>query len=392
MESGILSVSRIYRQASVKTNLPPSKGTATRTTDMDSAESGLYESNMTESVTSSSSTLIPSVPPPTPYERRNTFRIGHWEVSLFWANVFFALVVAASETGRGLSLRVWINSTAIAGNTHAHSSALSYFALSFESLSSVVIFGLGILFIRIYSPQDLGSVERNYPHFLLFLVGFCNALSEVLTTVLASEPEVQAPRHLDSILKNFAIPLTISARRVFLKKRPTLKKLICAVVVTVTPVVYVIETQTKLQSGWTVPIMAAISCLPTAMAIVLVERGVKMQQEMSRRGINLHYFLFWISTYQFLFLASALVWVDILPASGSTNTTQDTSGSNIEDFGRNWLYGLQFCFGAAEPAMIGTLVIFLYVCTYAGSVNLLRHSEGATWLVIVQVRKTHSSF
>lgn len=70
------------------------------------------------------------------------------------------------------------------------------------------------------------------------------------------------------------------------------------------------------------------------MAIVLVERGVKMQQEMSRRGINLLYFLFWISTYQFLFLASALVWVDILPASGNTNTTQDTSGSNIEDFGR----------------------------------------------------------
>lgn len=59
-----------------------------------------------------------------------------------------------------------------------------------------------------------------------------------------------------------------------------------------------------------------------------------MQQEMSRRGINLLYFLFWISTYQFLFLASALVWVDILPASGNTNTTQDTSGSNIEDFGR----------------------------------------------------------
>ena len=68
------------------------------------------------------------------------------------------------------------------------------------------------------------------------------------------------------------------------------------------------------------------------MAIVLVERGVKMQEEMSRRGINLFYFLFWITTYEFLYVASALVWVDILPTSGNTNRTQDTS--NIEDFAR----------------------------------------------------------
>lgn len=67
------------------------------------------------------------------------------------------------------------------------------------------------------------------------------------------------------------------------------------------------------------------------MAIVLEEKGVKMQHEVSRRGINLLYFLFWISTYQFLCIASALVWIDILPASGFTNITQDTS--KIEDFG-----------------------------------------------------------
>lgn len=68
------------------------------------------------------------------------------------------------------------------------------------------------------------------------------------------------------------------------------------------------------------------------MAIVLEERGVKMQDELSGRGINLLYFLFWISTYQFLCVASALVWVDIQPASGNINTTQGTS--NIVDFGR----------------------------------------------------------
>jgi len=122
---------------------------------MDLTEHGLYESNMTESVTSSSSMLIPTVPPLTPYERRNTFRIGRWEFSLFWANVFFAFLVVACGTGLHLTFPVWIDSTANTENTQAYSSVPSYFVLSFVNLSSVLIFGLAILFIRIFSPRDL---------------------------------------------------------------------------------------------------------------------------------------------------------------------------------------------------------------------------------------------
>ena len=186
----------------------------TRAAEMDQTESGPYESNVTESVTSSSSsTLIPTVPPPTPYERRNTFRIGsRWEVSLFWTNVFFAFVVVAGQTGEDISFPLWINSTAKGGNSSAPTSG-SYFVLSFASLSFVVIFGLGTLFIRIFSPRDLGATERSFPHFLLFLVGLCNALNGVLTTVLARKSEGTSP-HLQAILGTFTIPLTISARLV----------------------------------------------------------------------------------------------------------------------------------------------------------------------------------
>ena len=192
--------------------IPPlSKGMATRATWMDLTESGRCESNLTESVTSSSSTLIPTEPTLTPYERRNTFRIGLWEVRLFWANLFFAFVVVAGQTGEDFSLPLWINSTAKAGSTHAYSSGQSYFVLSFASLSSVVIFGLGILCIVIFSPRDLGAVERSYPHLLLFLVGLCNAFKGVLKTVLVSKDQ-RAPVHLQNILGNFTILLTISVR------------------------------------------------------------------------------------------------------------------------------------------------------------------------------------
>lgn len=185
---------------------------ATGATWMDT-ESGRCESNLTESVTSSSSTLIPIEPPLTTYERRNTFRIGLWEVRLLWANLFFVFVVVAGQTGQDFLLPLWINSTAEAGSTHAYTSGQSYFVLSFASLSSVVILGFGILFVVIFSPRDLGAVERSYPHvhFLLFLVGLCNAFKGVLETVLASKAQ-RAPVHLQSILGNFTILITISAR------------------------------------------------------------------------------------------------------------------------------------------------------------------------------------
>jgi len=32
------------------------------------------------------------------------------------------------------------------------------------------------------------------------------------------------------------------------------------------------------------------------------------------------------------------------------------------------------------------MFILMYVCAYAGSANLLRHTEGATWVAIVVVR------
>ena len=57
----------------------------------------------------------------------------------------------------------------------------------------------------------------------------------------------------------------------------------------------------------------------------------------------------------------------------------------------SWWFGIQCFFGAAgcdsTVGMRGTIFISMYVSAYAGSANLLRHSEGATWLAIVVVRR-----
>ena len=57
----------------------------------------------------------------------------------------------------------------------------------------------------------------------------------------------------------------------------------------------------------------------------------------------------------------------------------------------SWWFGVQCFFGAAgcdyRSGTRGTIFILMYVLSYVGGANLLRHAEGATWLAIVTVSK-----
>ena len=141
------------------------------------------------------------------YRKRNVVKIGFCEIRLYWANLLFAFVAIAGKVVENVSLPLWIDS--VNGN-HSGKSVDSYFVLSFASLSFVIIFGLGTLFIKIFSPQALGETEKRFPHLLLFLVGFCHALSGALV-VFASKGS-RTPPYLQAILGNFMIPWTILFR------------------------------------------------------------------------------------------------------------------------------------------------------------------------------------
>jgi len=325
--------------------------------------------------------------PATGYGKPKTVIIGFFEVPLFLANLFFAFIAVLGQVGQNVSLPLWIDSTN--GNASGQS-VDSYFVLSFASFSFVVIFGLGTLFIRIFSPEDLGETEKRFPHLLLFLVGLCDALNGLLV-VFASKGS-RTPPYLQAILGNFLIPLTVLFRLLILRKKPTVLKLLCAIVVVVGLFICLIPTifpsvdpkAEKPKNGthgvsrvlW--PIIFMLGFLPAAIMNVLEERGVKMENQSSRKGINLVYFLFWTSTYQLLCVAT-FFWADILPWYGNV--------SNIKEFGNNWWFGIRCFFGgagcSATPGTRGTVFILMYVLSYVGGANLLRHAEGATWLAIV---------
>jgi len=306
---------------------------------------------------------------------------------LVCANLFFSFFAVVGTVGQNVSLPLWVDSTN--GNLSGRS-VDSYFVLSFASLSFVVIFGLGTLFIRIYSPQDIGETEKRFPQFLLFLIGLCDALNGAVI-VFASKGS-RTPPYLQAILGNFGIPLTILFRVLILRKRPTLLKLLCGLAVVVGLFVCLIPTifpsvdpkaeKTKSEAHgvsrvlW--PLIFMLGFVPATVMNVISERGVKMENKTSRRKINLVYFLFWTSLYQLICVA-LLFWLDILPWYGNVDS--------ISEFGRNWWFGVQCFFGAAgcdsTSGIRGTMFILMYVCAYAGTANLLRHTEGATWASIV---------
>lgn len=57
----------------------------------------------------------------------------------------------------------------------------------------------------------------------------------------------------------------------------------------------------------------------------------------------------------------------------------------------SWWYGIQCFFHGAgcnsTSGIRGTMFILMYVVSYVGGANLLRHAEGATWLAIVTVKR-----
>jgi drug/metabolite transporter (DMT)-like permease len=101
------------------------------------------------------------------------------------------------------------NSSAGSGDEY-QPSVDGFFVYSFACISFVVIFGIALLFIRLFQPHRLGETERRFPHSQLFLVGLFSALGGLLT-VFSSGGSRTAP-YLQAILGNFMIPVTIVFR------------------------------------------------------------------------------------------------------------------------------------------------------------------------------------
>ncbi|XP_020900571.1 uncharacterized protein LOC110239198 [Exaiptasia diaphana] len=331
------------------------------------------------------------------------FNLYFFRLSLFQANLCFAFIAIAGIVGQTVSLPLWLsasqskhkglinaNTTSPSPNYAAKMDA--YFVLSFASLSFVVIFGLMYAILVYFYPHFFGPAERRFPHKLLFAIGLCDALNGALV-VFASPPSRTAP-YLQAILGNFSIPLTILARFIILKKKPTQRKFVCGMMILMSLFICMLPSIFPKQldpykkheegqgasgiAGVLWPLCFMFGFAPGTLMYVIEEKVLKMQDSQSLQRINIVYFLFWQSVYQ-LFSVLLMFWVDVIPGYGFT--------SSFEQFGKNWWFGLQCFFGSAgcdsDPGARGTMFILMYVLAYVGGGLLMRYTEGATLLSIV---------
>ena len=145
-----------------------------------------------------------------PHEKKHV-KIGFLSLPILWANLLFGFLAVAGQVGQNVSLPLWVDST---NSMPGELKVDSYFVVSFASLSFVIIFGLGTLFLIVFKPGTIGETERKFPQKLLAQVGICDGLNGLLV-VFASSGKRTAP-YLQAILGNFIIPLTILFRYAYL--------------------------------------------------------------------------------------------------------------------------------------------------------------------------------
>ncbi|XP_062501559.1 uncharacterized protein LOC134178690 [Corticium candelabrum] len=346
-------------------------------------------------------------------------------------NLFYASLFVIGQVGENVVLPLWIaasmtssngtdSSLAIAspGNNNSNvcpntsnttgpepKSLDNFFVLSFASLSFVIIFGLVTLGIILFGrPGTIGRTERKFPHTDMFLIGFCDAINGVMV-VFAATASRTSPM-LQTLLGNFMIPLTVVARIFILKKKPNLVQGLSAVAVfmalllCLAPDIFDLDKPRCSQSSastsstgaarvlW--PLCFMFGFVPAAIMNVLEEKSLKKRVRSGNgtRQINLFYFLFWTSLYQLL-TAAALFWIDIIPGFG-------TAHGSITEFGKNYWYGIKCFFGYGgcdySSGLRGSLFVGFYVVAYIGGGLLLRFSDGATFMAIVNSVTTPLGF
>jgi len=312
------------------------------------------------------------------------------------ATFVFAFTCVTGQITQYVSLPLWIDSTSHSENTSVnqtlkwHPTMDSYFVVSFASLSFVIVFNFGILLCDCIFPKYLVTTEWSYRR-LLLLLGFFQGIAAVF--IVFSSSGKRTPPYLQAILGNFSIPITLLLRFLFLKKIPTRRKFLSALVVLLGLFICLIPTifpridahaATDLGGArgvgrilWPLAFMFGFGI--SAMAFVMEEKAVKVGAENSSHSqASLVSVLFWTSLSQFLAVV-LLFWADIIPGFGNTD--------NIQEFIQNWKFGFQCVFGGAgcsgTPGGLAFLFITGYIMTVCGSALLLRYSEGATLLAIV---------
>ncbi|KAK3092607.1 hypothetical protein FSP39_004892 [Pinctada imbricata] len=238
------------------------------------------------------------------------------------------------------------NSTGITNSSSSNSTALTHRLDNFTIVFLVnviyfIISGAVLLVLTLCVKGTIPASNHKYPKSQFMLIGFSDAVSSIFF-VYAADGSRTAP-YLQSLVTNFAIPVTFIVRFIILRKRPTAWKasfaglVLCAEFIALVPSIFpsLESNSSKKDDGgatgiagvlW--PLCYFIGYIPQAIVIVVLEKSTKAKvtssNEKDLRDEELHpaYLLFW--TYLFCLLSVVLLfWTNIIPGFGNTSSIDE---------------------------------------------------------------------
>lgn len=317
------------------------------------------------------------------------------------------IVCILSNAGSSILTPLWLdaldqngNSSNTCGNYSSEHHIDAYTTMFIVNFLFALLFGIIVFVSWFCCPGQITERERSYPKWQFVVIGVSDTLAAVCF-VYASSGCRTAP-YLQSIATNFYVPVTFVVRYIMLRRRPTCRKLVCAVLVLIAEFTALIpdifpELQTSASrqatggaegvAGVLWPLCFFLGYVPLAIVATSFEKAVQnpTSERTNNDGTNLNmaYVLFWSYSFSLITLV-CLFWTDIIPGFGMTK--------GISDFAKVFWFNIQCYFGHA--GCHGPVIAFAVLCTIClvvmrvSTTYFLRYLEGANYLAIIKTIQT----
>ncbi|RDD40526.1 hypothetical protein TrispH2_007308 [Trichoplax sp. H2] len=292
------------------------------------------------------------------------------------AGTIITIITVFGQSGMAIALPTF----SVAVNAaHCHSN--QYFVLIYPAMWFPIIFSLIAFASKAINPKfSLKSYTAIKAYIILGLLCAVNCL----LVTFASLPD-RTPPNLQGILGITIIPFTVILRYAILRKKVGVGRLLCTLgtlvglFITLVPNIFNIEKNKHHGSKSVIwPLIFILGILPAAIANVLQEK--EMKRDYREESLV---FQAWVAWYNVFFLG-LLFWTGFIPHFGQA--------SNIQQFQHQMDCGFLSQFGGGKgkvpsyPWALGAAWLFIsfYCIANQAALLLLRYSDGAIYLVIVQ--------
>jgi hypothetical protein len=231
--------------------------------------------------------------------------------------VLWAILTIVAQTGQNVTLPLFADAIGGGGGT-------PYFVVWFSTFAFAVGFGIMLVFMWIFTEGEIGAAERATLSVRgqtgLLQIGLADALNGML--VVFASPSSRTAPYLQAILGNFLIPLTIIMRMVLVRKLPSKKQALAALLVLVGLFVSLIPTianwtapgPEQQQQGVMWPALFMLGFVPAACMVVAEEKALHGPLT----GVNVVWVVFWVNVWDLVFI-TAFMWVDLIPGYGMSD-------------------------------------------------------------------------